>query len=80
MSRESISLEQQNHLTRYIVEAFLHVREEKYNQEAMIHRQLEDGWESSIRISVSCFIYDDLCHLGASVSLSFLRGDMMHLD
>ena len=55
--------------TKHITNALMQAREEKLKHEASIPRKLEDGQEPIIKIKVNDFDCNDLCDLGASVSV-----------
>src|SRR3954469_8035329 len=55
--------------TEHITNALIKAREEKLRVEASIHRKLEDGWDTMIKIKLNNFSCFALCDVGASISV-----------
>src|SRR3954454_17172046 len=55
--------------TNHISNAIMQIREEKLKLEASIPKKLEDDWDPIIRMKIDEFDCNDLCDLGASISV-----------
>ena len=55
--------------TEHITNALINAREEKLRLEVSIHRKLDDGWDSMIKIKLNNFSWFALCDVGASTSV-----------
>jgi hypothetical protein len=55
--------------TKYIMNAFMQIREDKLKQKVSIPKKLEDGWEPIIEMNVNDFDCNSLHDLGARISI-----------